>query len=154
MLYCKKCGAELNNKSFCQNCGAAVGGNSFDKYLQGDDHTPDFSQDDIQQNRVYAILGYFGILVLVPLLGAKNSPFARFHARQSLILLLVNIVGRTLLFILQAIAYFKVLQVLLFLINGVLAIALFAATIMGIIYAAQGKAKDVPGMNLFKKFRI
>ena len=32
-----------------------------------------------------AILAYFGILVLIPILAAKDSKFARFHANQGLL---------------------------------------------------------------------
>ena len=47
---------------------------------------------DVQANKVMAILAYFGILVLIPLFAAKESPFARFHANQGLILLIAGFV--------------------------------------------------------------
>ena len=50
------------------------------------DTTAEFDQQDINNNKVMAILAYFGILVLVPILGAKESKFARFHANQGLVL--------------------------------------------------------------------
>ena len=42
---------------------------------------------DVQANKVMAILAYFGLLVFVPLFAAKESRFARFHTNQGLILL-------------------------------------------------------------------
>ena len=36
--------------------------------------------EDVQNNKVFAILAYIGILVLVPIFAAKESKFARFHA--------------------------------------------------------------------------
>ena len=38
-----------------------------------------------------AVLAYFGILVLIPILAAKESKFARFHANQGLILLITGV---------------------------------------------------------------
>jgi uncharacterized membrane protein len=40
---------------------------------------------DIEVNRVVALLSYFFILCLVPLLTKKDSPFAYFHAKQGLV---------------------------------------------------------------------
>ena len=37
--------------------------------------TPD--PNDVQSNKVMAILAYFGILFLIPLLAAKESAYAR-----------------------------------------------------------------------------
>ena len=48
--------------------------------------TPD--PNDVQSNKVMAILAYFGILFLIPLLAAKESPFARYHTNQGLVLFL------------------------------------------------------------------
>ena len=42
--------------------------------------TPD--PNDVQSNKVMAILAYFGILFLIPLLAAKESAYARYHTNQ------------------------------------------------------------------------
>ena len=47
---------------------------------------------DVQANKVMAILAYFGLFVLIPLFAAKESPFARFHTNQGLILLIAGFV--------------------------------------------------------------
>ena len=44
--------------------------------------TPD--PNDVQSNKVMAILAYFGILFLIPLLAAKESAYARYHTNQGL----------------------------------------------------------------------
>ena len=46
---------------------------------------------DVESNKAMAVLSYLGILVLVHLVGAKNSPFARFHTNQGLILCIATI---------------------------------------------------------------
>ena len=48
-----------------------------------------FEDEDIEDNKKWAILSYF--LFFIPLLFAKDSHFARFHANQSLLILLVYI---------------------------------------------------------------
>lgn len=90
----------------------------------------DFSQEDIDKNKVFAILAYFGFLVLIPIFAAKDSKFARFHANQGLVICLFEIVVSI------AANFLGILSIL----N--IASAVFA--IMGIIYAAQGQAKELP----------
>jgi uncharacterized membrane protein len=50
-----------------------------------------YSQQDIEDGKLWAILGYvFQILALVPLL-QKNNDFAMYHGRQALVLLIFSI---------------------------------------------------------------
>lgn len=94
----------------------------------------EFTKEDIEQNKVMAILAY--ILFLIPMLAAKESPFAKFHTNQGLLVFLaaiaINIVGAIIPFI----------GWLLILPLGNLAV--FILAIMGIINAANGKAKKLP----------
>lgn len=48
-----------------------------------------FEEDDIYDNRIWGILAYF--LFFIPLIFAKESKFARFHANQGLLILIVSI---------------------------------------------------------------
>ena len=100
--------------------------------------TPTPDAKDVADNKIFAILAYFGILFLVPLFAAKESPFARFHANQGLILFLAEIAlwiaGIILLFV-PYIGGF--ISLLLYLGIAVLAI-------LGIINAAKGEMKELP----------
>jgi len=106
---------------------------------------------DAQDNKVMAILAYFGILVLVPLLAAKESPFARFHANQGLLLIIAliaySIVATILIFVFvfvsPALALIATLLNLVYLVFLVLAI-------IGIINAAKGEAKELPIIGKYK----
>jgi hypothetical protein len=49
--------------------------------------------DDIEKNKVFAVLAYIGILFLVPLLAAPQSRFARYHTNQGIVLFLASIIG-------------------------------------------------------------
>lgn len=55
------------------------------------DTTASYSAADVQNNKAMGILSYLGILVLIPILAAKDSPFARYHANQGLVLLLCEV---------------------------------------------------------------
>ena len=108
MPFCEKCGAKMEEEAkFCPSCGAGVNGQqsqysqqntqsgnfqeTINKYMQTEDNTSEFEQEDINQNKVMAVLAYIGILVLVPLLAAPNSKYARYHANQGLLLFIAEI---------------------------------------------------------------
>ena len=48
-------------------------------------------------DKLMGVLAYLGILVLIPLLAAKDSKFAQFHAKQGLTLF----IGEVILFVLK-----------------------------------------------------
>lgn len=123
------------------------------------DSTADFAKEDIEQNKVMAILAYFGFLVIVPVIAAKNSPFAKFHANQGLVLFLSMIAwiiaDSIVSAILRAILWKGLgLWSIYSLCTTVLDICYLVFTILaiiGIINALNGRAKDLP---LIGKFRI
>lgn len=49
-------------------------------------------EQDIQQNKIWALLAYLGILFLIPLLAKKDSKFAQFNAKQGLVLFVANFI--------------------------------------------------------------
>ena len=63
------------------------------KLDMGSDHTSMFSPEDISKNKVFAIgsylLGFLGIIVA--LLAARESKFAMFHARESMKIIVVEL---------------------------------------------------------------
>lgn len=123
------------------------------------DSTADFAKEDIEQNKVMAILAYFGFLVIVPVIAAKNSPFAKFHANQGLVLFLSMIAwiiaDSIVSAILRAILWKGLgLWSIYSLCTTVLDICYIGFTILaiiGIINVLNGRAKDLP---LIGKFRI
>ncbi|EKD47008.1 MAG: hypothetical protein ACD_66C00259G0004, partial [uncultured bacterium] len=50
------------------------------------DTTPAIDKKDIEDNKVLAALSYIFILCFVPLLLARDSKFAQYHAKQGLVL--------------------------------------------------------------------
>ena len=116
------------------------------------DTTASYAAADVQNNKVMAVLSYIGILVLIPILAAKESPFARFHANQGLILFLCEIIFAVANMIQSAIfAILGPLVLLWTLVAALVNIAFLVLLILGIVNAAQGMAKELP---LIGKFRI
>jgi uncharacterized membrane protein len=98
---------------------------------------------DVQKNMAMAILAY--IIFFVPLIAARESKFAMYHANQGLVLFLaavvINIVGGIVPFI----GWFIILPF------GWIAVLIFA--IIGIINASKGLMKPLPligGISIIK----
>ena len=117
------------------------------------DTTSYYSRSDIEGNKLMAVLSYLGILVLIPILAAKDSPFAKFHATQGLNLLIVSvawsIVSGIIGAILGAIGV-TFLSVLWSIITWLVSIVIFLTMVIGIINSAQGKAKELPIIGGFR----
>ena len=90
--------------------------------------------EDIENNKAMGIIAYF--IFFIPLLAAKDSPFAKYHANQGLTLLLtliaINVVG----------SFIPIIGWMLIIPFGSLLILVLA--IIGIMNAANGKAEPLP----------
>jgi uncharacterized membrane protein len=110
-------------------------------------------QRDAEDNKVMAILAYLGILFLVPLLAAKESPFARFHTNQGIILCIlgiaISIVVSILVFIVVHISVW--LALLVNILSLVCYLGILILAIIGIVNAVKGEKKELP---LIGKFSI
>ena len=111
------------------------------------DTTGEYDPADIEQNKVFAILAQLGILVLVPILGAKESKFARFHANQGLVLVIAAIAIGIVIGILQ---FIPVLGIIFSIVGWIINIALLVLCIIGIVNACNGKAKELPLIGSIK----
>ena len=110
------------------------------------DHTSEFDPNDIQNNKTMGILAYISFLVLVPIFSAKDSKWARFHANQGLVLLIAEGVAAILSF-LGIIPYVG----WLFSIPGwILYVVCVVFSVLGIVNAAKGQAKDLPLISKIK----
>lgn len=168
MAFCEKCGTQLNDgANFCPSCGAQKEEaapaqqttppqvTDFVSTVQNlnntKDSTAEFDQSDIEQNKILALFAYIGILFLVPLLGAKDSKYARFHANQGLLLFVAEIAYSVAYFVVSAIIL-MIAPFLFFLpaILGLVNLVFLAAAILGIVNAVTGKAKELPLIGTFR----
>lgn len=85
---------------------------------------------DVKANKNVAALSYFWVLCLVPLLGKKKSKFAQFHAKQGLILFIIESIA-------GLVAWFPFFGQLFILV-------LIVVSAMGIIRAYNGEWWKVP----------
>ena len=114
------------------------------------DTTAEFDPNDINQNKIMAILAYFGILVVIPILAAKESKFARFHANQGLVLFIASVAYWIMLEIIKSIIVSISTGLLLITtILGLTYLVFLVLGIMGIVNAATGKAKELPIIGKF-----
>jgi len=99
---------------------------------------PTYETDkDIQENKIIALLSYIGILFLIPLLVKKDSKFAKFHAKQGLVL-----------FIGWFLVWIPV-------IGWILWVGVLILSILGIMNVLSGKYAELPIIgDLAKKFNI
>jgi hypothetical protein len=60
--------------------------------LVGNGEALEVSQEDAEKYKMFGIISYLILLWWVPLLAAKDSPFAKYHANQGLVLFVLWIV--------------------------------------------------------------
>lgn len=184
MAFCGKCGTQVDEGvKFCPGCGAPMGEaqqqttqntqqtgaqNEFGAKIAGlnntADNTADFAPQDITDNKVMAILAYFGPLVLIPILATPKSKFARYHANQGLILLIADIAYGIVQGILGAVlraifswnwnyGYLGGRGAIYGILTTVLSLVWIVFTVLaviGIINAVNGKAKELPIIGKIK----
>ena len=166
MAFCGNCGTKVEDGvKFCPGCGKAVETPATEQIkteateqpkaeqAQGQqndlsakvanlnntkDTTDQFDKDDIEKNKAMGLLAY--ILFFIPLLAAKDSPFARYHANQGLVLFLCGLISSVL----------WIIPILGWIIAPILSIVITVLAVIGIINALNGKAKELPIIGKFK----
>lgn len=167
MKYCTGCGAQLEETAkFCSVCGQKAqvqtqaqsetqapptqnsdGGfqgkidNAVNAFKETANTTADYAPEDIASNKVMAVLAYLGILFIVPLVAAPNSPYAKFHANQGLLLFLLEIAAGVL----------AIIPFVGWIATAIGTVASIVFFILGIVNAVKGQAKELP---IIGKYRI
>lgn len=102
--------------------------------------SPKSDPADVEKNKVMALLSY--LIFFIPLLAARESPFAMYHANQGLILFLaalfINVIGT----IIPIIGWFILIPI------GNLLVLVYA--VIGIINALNGQTKPLPLIGKFQ----
>jgi uncharacterized membrane protein len=99
---------------------------------------PVYMQEDIENNKVMAGFSYF--LFFLPLIVCPESGYAKFHANQSLLLLIAGVVGNVIL---------GIIPVLGWMLMPVFGIGILILGIIGLINGFGGKAKPLPLIGRF-----
>ncbi len=105
-----------------------------------------FNTQDVEQNKAFAVLSYIPLLFLVPLLVAKDSAYARFHANQGLVLFIFEIICLGITSVLSR--AFGIIPILGGIVNWMVSLLIgiieLILTILGIVNACSGDAKKLP----------
>ncbi|SCG84286.1 hypothetical protein DW1_2726 [Proteiniborus sp. DW1] len=108
-------------------------------YNQTKDTVPVFEQEDIEKNKVMAGLAY--IIFFLPLLACPDSKFAKYHANQGLILLIVSFAGSIILSLIPIIGW---------LLLPIFTVVVFIFAIIGLVNGLGGKVKELPIIGKYK----
>lgn len=91
------------------------------------------------------VLAYIGILVLIPLFMEKKDSFVKFHIKQGLVLLIIEIA----LYIVYRMFFWSFFT---FTIMPLLNLAIIILAILGIINVVQKKERALPFVGQFAKY--
>ncbi|MEE0705673.1 MAG: hypothetical protein UCH28_04730 [Adlercreutzia sp.] len=115
------------------------------------DHTGEFSPQDISDNKVIAMSTYlFGFIgIFLAAIAARQSPYAMFHARQSLKIAVSTVVLTLAFWVLTLVlivpmVFFPPLGILVGAIYILGLLTLFIVQIICFFQVCRGKAKDAP----------
>ncbi|HEY4329987.1 MAG TPA: zinc ribbon domain-containing protein [Phycisphaerae bacterium] len=97
---------------------------------------------DVEKNKVMALLSYISILWLVPLLAAKDSPFAKFHCNQGILLSICGFCTGMVMAIGGMIPFVNIC--IMCILGPILLITILTFAIIGILNALNGKMKPLP----------
>lgn len=181
MATCSKCGKELKPKTkFCPDCGTKVETtkkdekemsetikDSVEKVLDTEDTTKEFEKKDIKENMAMAVLSYIGVLALIPYFLEKRSDYVKYHSRQGMNLLVVWLGYAVISGLLSLIKVTKTINHFwgygylevkttpwwISLPIYLVGVAIGTLSVLGIVYACQGKAKELPVINKIKIFK-
>lgn len=84
-----------------------------------------------------AALSYLGVFCLIPLIFAKDSAFAQYHAKQGIVLAIVGIVLRLVSDLLWNVPFGGALV-------SIVSLVLFIVSVMGIVKAFRGEKFEIP----------
>ena len=142
MKTCNNCGAQVEDVAkFCPECGFKFGAIAEPRAAVTDiyDHTSEFSPEDIANNKLYAILMYCVSLmgIIIGLLAAGDSPYVRFHIKQSLKLFVCEV----LLGLITGALFWTVIVGIA---GGIAIVVLAVVDIICLVNACKGLAKEPP----------
>ena len=115
-----------------------------------------FDKSDVDNNKIFGILAYIGILFIVPLIAAKESLYAKFHANQGLVLFIANLIlvaiTRVLSAVLTLVTFGQLPTMVIWISNllpGAVGIGVLVFMILGIVNACSGEPKRLPFIGNF-----
>ena len=110
-----------------------------------------YDRADVESNKIISALGYVGILVVLPLILAPNSRYARYHANQGICLLVTSVIFGLISTALGTfLGFIPIIGKIVVGITGIIELVMFIFMILGIVNALKGKAKPLPIIGAFQ----
>lgn len=133
-------------------------GDGFEKLLDTDDTSKDYTKKDIEENKGLALVSYIGPFVFIPYFCGKDSAYVKYHSKQGMnlfivwvmyivvysLLSLIKVTKKCTLIMGQIISCDEVTPWWVTFPMGIIGFALFALSVIGIVYTVMGKAKKLP----------
>lgn len=94
-----------------------------------------------QNKTLMGILAYLGILIIIPFLMAKDDPFVKFHLKQGLILVIIEV----------AVWVIGMMTWQLWMLLNLVNLATIVFAIIGIVNVVQGKQQELPFIGSLSK---
>jgi uncharacterized membrane protein len=107
--------------------------------------TVDTKTEPKDNKKLFGILSYLGPLVIISLLVEKNDPTVKFHIKQGLVLLSIEI-------ILSVIFRGMMWSTTLSPVYDIIHLALLVLVVIGIINVVQGTQKELPIVGGFARY--
>jgi uncharacterized membrane protein len=118
--------------------------------ISPDQAAPEEISPDAANNKGMAVLSYLGALVLIPLFARKDSPFARFHINQGLVLMFAEMILSLVKGIVLNVFYDTGTAQKVSLVCTIGIIICCILSLIGLIGAAKGKRKELPVIGKIK----
>ena len=118
--------------------------------LVGPGEALEVDPEDAENHKIFGIVAYVPFLWLVTLFGAKESPFAQYHANQGLSLCVLEIALWIVLTVINHLLAFVAFLSFVSVVLGLVWLGVIALLIIGIINAAAGKCVPLPLIGGFK----
>lgn len=100
------------------------------------------SLDKKENKTLMGILAYIGPLVIVSYLVAKDDPFVKFHIKQGLVLIVIELIA----WVIGSMFWN------FFMIINLVNLAMLILAIVGILNVTQGKEKELPFVGQFSHY--
>ena len=128
--------------------------NAIINIMKGMNYMDNNTQVETDNNEIlYGVLSYLGFLSLIVLFVIKpKSDFGQFHAKQGSNLFIIELVVNVFGGIIRAILAFAGVPFIGRMI-GLVSTAVWVLSIIGLIYAAQGKKYELPVVSNIKIFK-
>ncbi len=115
------------------------------------DFSKDYTDKEKSEGMFFGILSYISVLCLIPYFLEDKNNFVKFHAKQGLNLFLLEVIVGVSASILVFLLLFLGFAIVL--VRNIIECVFFVVSIMGIIDAATGKARELPIVNKIKIVR-